>query len=211
MYTEDIKKLKNIIGVAKSDKMDASLMYIDSDPSLGTKTRTNKIKLSEFNGVGLYKTLSNKIINFIDTLCEQHSTDIKDKFSLNMNNITESYNDEGAIRSIIATQVKNMSNYIAINGRIGKAHWVAIPKDFYENYISDVENRDYIFEKVECDLFGDINVLIDSRIEHIYLGRINEMEQPSLLLVYNNDKSFNYGLTQIGFFPYKQYFRIKFE
>jgi hypothetical protein len=206
MYEQDVEMLKNVVGITESKDMVSSLMYVDFNKDLEIGANTHNIELTVFDGVDFYETVTKSIIDTVDLLCEQHPTDVTEKLTLNM---SDTSNDIQIFQRRVIFLVRSMSNLIAVNGRIGAGHWVALPKSFYNQYIGELEDREYILEKVECDLFGEMDVLVDSRINHIYGGRVNNKEQPGLLLIYKNDDTFAFELAQIGFYPHKQYLKIK--
>lgn len=207
MFNQEIDKLKEIITCESVSHDTVSLTYVDVKDDYSMGMEKSECTLKDFTGSDFYSTVFNEYLDIINNHClsMKHPT----IFEMDMTSIAEEYNNEKElIRRKTLTKVKNCSNLIACEGRIGTAQWVIFPKSFYENYIDTLEDREYIIEKVE-PVFGNITTLVDSNIEHIYIGRRNQKDQPGTILVYNeNDDVFKYELVSIGYYPDRQYAKI---
>ena len=97
-------------------------------------------------------------------------------------------------RKAIYAKIVNASNYIASSGRIGFASHMLISKENFEkNKISDIEN------------IQNLKIIFDDSIKDIYLYRQNPIDQPGLILIYNDKK---YSFEKIGDRPESQFIKV---
>ena len=89
--------------------------------------------------------------------------------------------------------INHASNFIAVDGKIGQATNMLISEDNYTKYGID-----------KFDL--KLEVMFDDSVEDCILYRKNTKDQPGLILLYNENK---YEFMPIGFFPEKQFSKIK--
>lgn len=111
--------------------------------------------------------------------------------------------------------INMVSNYIYFNGRIGQATNILVSEENYHKYNLKTIDEDikdpYVF--TEADPFGEENwgelvkkyTITIEDIEDIIVYRKNNIDQPGLLLSYNDEK---YNFLQLGFYPDKQFFKI---
>ena len=92
----------------------------------------------------------------------------------------------------VKVQVMMGSNHIAGKGRIGSATNMIISRNNYIKY--DLTN-------------SRLEPYFDDSVEDIILYHKNDINQPGLILIYNDHK---YGFVQTGKYPENQFFKISF-
>jgi len=129
-----------------------------------------------------------KIIELSERNFNGNNAELYEKFKFKFSDFPE--NTSRKLMSKIFTG----SSAIAVNGRIGPAQYMIISEEIYnEHGLSDIS--------------GTITpIFYDTK--DIYLFRKNTMDQPGLVYITNNDK---YSLVDIGFYPEKQFLKIKLE
>lgn len=191
------KNLEKWITLKECDSKNFEICFVDL-PDLTKLTEDLKIELFT-KTKELEKTKKSDIkdlmLKNIYELSEKHDKDILEKFSYS----DEMYKDETEqtkIRKCMA-KIYNASLYIAVNGRIAQATNMIISKENYDRFnISDFSGRFEI-------LFEDV--------DDIYLYRKNTPDQPGLVLFYHTDEN-NYDyyeIESIGFYPERQFIKIK--
>ena len=118
-----------------------------------------------------------------------HGNDIElyEKFNFKPAEHTEN------IRRKFLAKINNASSVIAVNGRIGPAQYMIVSENNYNNYeLSILENIKPVFYDTD----------------DIILFRKNRFDQPGLVYITNNEK---YYLVDIGFYPEKQFIKIKID
>lgn len=92
--------------------------------------------------------------------------------------------------------ITNALNLVACDGRIGKATALIVSEKNYEKFNIDTE---YIKQN------GIQEIVFDDSIEDIIVYRKNNIDQPGLILLYNDEK---YNFIDIGFYPHRQFCKI---
>jgi len=127
-----------------------------------------------------------KIIELSEINFHGNDVELYQKFKFKL--FEYSLND---VRRKLLSRILMGSNTIAMKGRIGPAHYMIISEDNYHRYeLSSIENIKPIFHDTK----------------DIVLFRKNSINQPGLVYITNNDK---YSLVDIGFYPEKQFLKIK--
>ena len=139
----------------------------------------------EIDPVSVKKDFLNNII----LLSEEQDQDLLEKFSFDPNPLV----DHNANRRKLISKINMASSYIATNGRIGPANRIIMSEEIYNKY--------------ELDQLPNLEVILED-VDDIYLYRINNMDQPGLLLIHNDKK---YSFVQIGFYPQKQFMKINLK
>ena len=161
---------------------------------------TEDLKIESFTEtIELKQTKKSKIkdlmLKNIYELSEKQEDGILEKFAFS-DEMYKYEQEETMIRKCMS-KINNASLYIATNGRIGEATNMIISKENYKRFnISDYSGKFEI-------LFEDV--------DDIYLYRKNNVEQPGLVLFYYTDKNNidYYEIESIGFYPERQFLKIK--
>lgn len=135
--------------------------------------------------------IKKELFEYIDKLSINDDNDILNKFSISTidGEINETFK-----RKVI-TKISNASYYIATSGRIGQANTILMSEETEKKY----EIKKYIDDDF------DIEFVFDDSIKDIYMYRKNEIDQPGLVLIMNDDV---YEIIDIGFYPYRQFMKI---
>jgi len=134
--------------------------------------------------------LKNSFVEKVLELCERNSYDIFN-FKYDDNNDDETMN-----KRVLLSKMMNASNFISFNGRLGPANSIIISKSNYDNFGLSDYTREFSLDV----LFSDIDDII--------MYRKNNIDQPGLVCVRKGDKC---KIVDIGFFPEKQFIKIKIE
>ena len=178
-----MEEYKKYVTIKKTNDEKFSLNFVDfkQDDIENVGIFTKNIVFTETDKSKIKDLLIGKIIS----LSNMNILDEKTKNVFSFKNCEESK---------YKTKLNNASYYIAVEGKIGKATNILLSEKNYNKYnLKDI--------CVEMNL----NILFDDTVEDIYLYRINSIEQPGLVLVFNDDK---YELIPIGFFPEKFFIKI---
>lgn len=140
-----------------------------------------KRKIDELNKRKSKHSILEILIKEIDKLAEENSIGICEDIGI------------GELKGDIKTKIKNASNIIAVTGRYGHAEIILISKKNYEKLGLEEIKNEYEF------LFTDF-------VKDIILYRKNNYNQPGLIMFYNKRKL---SFEKIGFYPEKQYLKIK--
>lgn len=181
-----MKELEKFVTLKEHNSDNLSILYFDfNDNHVKPFTKT----------LEMYKTDKSKVKDLlIKKIIKLSSIDkeMVEKFSLV--EVLKEYKDrdESALRRRVLTKIIAATNYIATYGRIGMANTVLISKDNYDKF-----KMSEIIEN--CEIF------FDDSVEDVYVYRRNEIDQPGLILVYNENK---YELCEIGFYPERQFMKI---
>lgn len=136
-----------------------------------------------------------KVIELSERNFNGNQVELYEKFKFTPS-ATEGNNTSGSgteRRKLIA-KINMGSSAIAVNGRIGPAQYMIISEDNFHRYgLSDIVG--YI-----KPIFYETHDII--------LFRKNSFDQPGLVYITNDDK---YSLVDIGFYPQKQFLKIKIE
>lgn len=102
------------------------------------------------------------------------------------------------IQKKITAKIFNAVYYVASNGRIGKATTLLVSEENDKKYnLSELLKNHGTLNDLEI-VHGDV--------DDIYVYRKNKIDQPGLMLIYNEDK---YYIADIGFYPHRQFMTIK--
>lgn len=207
--------------IKKTKEQFVDICYLDF------KYESNWIEKKEINGLEIFKkrfNLNKHIIKNFDF--ENIKKEIDKEFGLMLSKMGE----ENRISDInekldgdnLISKLKNISNFIAIEGRIGPAHWILSNQKTYDWIVKKLNlseiNNDILFID---NLAVDVNESIDDDV--LLVGRKNKIDQPGLACVILTDDDNNiifeedektkeisifFTITNIGFFPHKQYMKI---
>jgi len=178
---EDIKKIMCSKEIHESDEY--SLMVVDIKDPFEVSTYTVKDNIK--NDI-ILSDIKRDYINIINDLSEKHEERILNKFSVN-NSLK------------IRAKIINGINYVASNGRIGRANNIILSEHNYNKYKEEI---DIIVKEKK------LNLIIDNKIVDIILYRVGTIEQPGIILLYNLD-TIKYDIIKIGFYPERQFLKIK--
>lgn len=182
-----MEEYSKFVTIKESQVDEPKLSIVDIDDSFEVKIFEPTFKLIEKTD-----TIKNEIIDKIVKLSNKHDKDIIEKFSL-----TKHLSDP-ELEKKITSKVFNATYYVASNGRIGKANTVLVSEENDKKYnLSELFRNNKYLKDIEI-VYGDV--------EDIYVYRKNQVEQPGLVLIYNEDK---YYIADIGFYPYRQFMVIK--
>lgn len=188
-------KLKKYVVVRQTTSKEYNVSFVDFNFNEIVKTKSseyipNSLVMDVFSNKSELKrtdidNAKNLILENIYNLSENQDERILEKLSIKDPN-----------ENVLKIKIRNASNYVAVNGRIGVATNIIISKENYDKFnLSELESDfEFIFEDVK----------------DIYLYRINNIDQPGLIFIYytDGDKTF-YEIEEIGFYPQKQYIKIK--
>ena len=155
------------------------------------------------------------------------------KFDINIEqmkmNIIDSKNvtQSAWISRKIITKILNITNYIAINGRIGPAQWLISNSKTYHYILENLGNVNFLMKNNILNL-GNMPYIINELVENdiILLGRKNNIDSPGVhciiltdddgYILFNEisypDKDYTNltmycSVVNVGFYPYYQYFK----
>lgn len=183
-----MEEYKNYVCVKESNSEEYKILFVD-------------FKDSEEDGVSVINPC---VFVKEGVLTRTSKSEIKDllvteimKLS-NMNNISDELKIKFTLKNCDESnykyKIQNGSNYIAADGRIGRATNILVSEENYNKY-----NLKDICEEMK------LTTLFDSRVNDVYLYRYNSIEQPGLLLVYYQNR---YELITTGFYPEKFFLKI---
>jgi hypothetical protein len=119
------------------------------------------------------------------------------------------------------TKIKNASNFIAVNGRIGPAKYVVIPTKYMYllegNQLSthNIEDEEDKFKHLKKEgMLAGMVVYSSDKIDDVIVYRNNNIDQPGVVAMYNKDcglNELNFEFVEIGFFPHLQFIKIKMK
>jgi hypothetical protein len=175
-----IEQISKLLPVKEINSTDYTLLYVDFD------YEDNKIP-EVFQKYGVLKYsfdnyTYNDILKIIKINFDNLTIDKQSKFK----NLTKLDDVDKFIN-----RLKNISNYIAADGRIGKANTIILNEKWY----NIIKNNDY---------FKELDFIVDELLDDkIYLYRKNNIDYPGIIFVYNKqEKSFN--IVNLGYYPEKQ-------
>lgn len=190
-----LKELENFIAIKKIEKDNYNFMMIDFQSTSVIQPTTNGVPYGVISPQVL--TISNKLTKKFDI------EEIKKDFLETAKKLAiKNYNsdlslmrkfditDDSNSRKIIA-KILNASNYIACNGRTGPGNFIITSESNYRNY--------------DLKLLKNMELYL-ADIPDIVVGRKNSIDQPGMVLIYNNDK---YIIESIGYHPEYQFMIVK--
>ena len=187
-----MKELEKFVTIRECPSETLGMLFVDFNYSSVDEENESPVQLDVFEKkLSMTKTDTSKVKDLlIEKIIElSNDNDMLEKFSL-VNALNELKGHE--LERVVSAKMKNASDYIATNGRIGFANTILVSKENYEKLNLSEYTEGY-------ELFFNDNV------EDIYLYRRNGVDQPGLILTTFEDK---YELVDIGFFPQKQFQRI---
>ena len=194
-YLEKLTLIKQIEGD------DYHFQFVDFVSSIDTENinYSNSPMSRDYNNI--CGVIGPKVVTQKGNLEEKiEDNDIRKELLWNINKLA----DDNNIKELPITEkderlflskINSASNIIAAYGRIGLGNHI----------IMSEKNYSYIEKYKES--FSKYTIIIED-IEDIIVYRVNEITQPGLLLMKNDDK---YGIIKLGLFPEKQYFKIKVD
>lgn len=106
------------------------------------------------------------------------------------------------------------SNYLEVTDQIHVSNSNKISK-IYSLDVNETNSNSYTMEKVGnlTHLQGScyLDIIVDDRVleNEIFLYRKNEINQPGVIFIWNNENNVvKYQMTSLGFFPDKQFLKI---
>jgi len=183
------------------------------------------------------KDIKNEIdkdfFKIITGLSNQHSEiassilpNISKKFDINIKDLKSK--GLSVDRTIIA-KFNNVSNLIAVEGRIGPSQYIVSNNDTYNYILNYIGHNQFLFHN-GIMMIGNMPYIINDNIEGdiILLGRKNRIDQPGVhCLILTNDKgdilfdttydpkminkkvTIYYKIVDLGTHPYYQFYSIK--
>lgn len=181
---EKIEKIENLVTIRKIEGESINYIFVDMKNLILTKCDADVYETS----VVLEKKISennliNELFECIEQLANMNDSDTLKIFT--MKDISK-----------LGNLLKNGSNYIASNGKLGQANHLLISWDNF---------RKYNVEKELIDNLENIGVVFSDTIKDIILYKVNSFDQPGLVLIHNNEK---YLFKGIGFYPERQFQKI---
>lgn len=176
--------IEKIMTSKKMEGDKTSLMFVDFIYNGDIDTTNEGVGLNIFTKhIELGKSLIDETIiaDFIETI-----NDIKPK-------TTTILSTDPVRRNI--SKILTASNTIAVDGRIGPAKKILVSEDNYNKY-----GLSNLFENFEVNFVNNIDDLI--------LYRDNDIDQPGIMLLYNEEK---YSIISKGFFPEHQFAKIELK
>lgn len=147
-----------------------------------------------------------------------------EKFDINEKDLIEkAEGDISKIGRFMVAKLNTTSSLIATEGRYGPGHWILSNQKTYDWFVKKLNNLGEINNNI---LFvGNLAVEVNESIEDDVLleGRKNKIDQPGLAcvilvdddnnIIFEEDEktkeiSIFFTITDIGFFPHKQYMKI---
>lgn len=192
----EIEELKKYITLKKCDNKNYEICYVDFNHTTKDDTTflNSNTKIKELEKIDLLE-INKLILNKIIDLSNNHDDVILEKFTYNSEKFKYD-TEERKVRQCM-TRILNASEHINIEGKIGPATNMIISKENY--YRFSIEDFSGMFDVI----FEDVN--------DIYLYRKNSTEQTGLLLFYykDEDNKYYYDVESVGFYPEKQYMKLK--
>lgn len=190
MNIKDVKKIEELEDfITKREVIDNKyqLLFVDFN-------RSAEHKIDEFVGPDVFQCSSELRNEFdIESVKKEFVESVKELSNMNENENTKIFNLKDLTDvDKIKNRIKNASNYIAADGRVGQATCCVLSQINYERYRM-------VLEKME------LSILISDDVEDMILYRKNGFDQPGLVYCYKDDK---YSFDAIGFNPEKQFIKI---
>ena len=182
----------------------------------------------DFNSENIKKEINKDFFKVITDLAKQHRELSLDKnFDIDIKELKRK--GDYITRSIIAKS-NNVSNLIALKGRIGPSQYLASNSKTYDYILKYIGHNRFLFNQNGTMMIGNMQYIIDDNIEDdiILFGRKNKIEQPGVhcliltddkgdILVHetvdpemiNNKVTIYYKIIDLGFHPYYQFYFIK--
>ena len=205
-------------------------ILINQMPSISPNVFQKNIQLKQlvFNNTlnmsDIKNHLDKEFIKIMSDLGEKHRETAPKNFDININDMRRK--GMSPDRGIIA-KLNNVSNYIAVEGRIGPAQFIVSSIKTYQYILKYIGGMNYLFKGNDLWI-GNMPYKIDNSVEDdiILLGRKNQIDQPGvhcLILTDDDgyisfqpivDPNFNtkvilhYNIVDVGFHPQYQFFKI---
>jgi hypothetical protein len=221
-----------------TDKL--SIMFVDFQynalkppPLIGPNIYTKTTSLNQF--IFPYKPTPEIVANeikkqFIKKVSDlgqfkrEQNIDFVKKFDINIPDMKRRGID---ITRGINAKILNLSNYIAIEGRIGPAQWMLVNSKTYQFLLKYFGQMNFLFDNGNL-VIGNIRCFVNNNVEDdvILFGRKNSPEQPGvhcfILVDENNDIVFDtlvdpnfetkyvmyFDIIDVGFYPYYQFHKM---
>jgi len=153
----------------------STIPYTSPQSQNSCSAYTVETKLRKINKSEIKKLIIDKIVELSK----------KNDLKLSLKNVT---------KDKINSKIREASNVIAVEGRIGPANRMLISHYNYDKYLK----KDFIHP--------DIEIIFNDSVTDIIIYRKNEPDQPGVILIHNNEKC---DILSIGLYPEKHYVRIE--
>lgn len=196
-----MEEIKDLVTIKETATDEYKTIFVDFryEPQDGDNLQVNEYGPNIYSHDG---TLTNKIIEtdlkgsllasvykLADDNFNSLDEDYKSKFTLELTDdiiITERK---------LANKINNVSNFIACEGRVGAGQYVVISQEYMDKYT-----------KLTTHLERYKFIIAD--VKDVYVYRCNQIDQPGLVFIHNNDKC--EFLIQ-GFNPEKQFIKVSIK